>query len=372
MATLSIVAEPFPDWESAVQRAAARDLAEAAAETAPRGCSVRVLVARGGSVPAFDSPRISVEQVPMRTGALPVLWQAGPAARPLDGEIVHAVSPMVPLRSRGGSHDDGSQSTITVPHALAWEAPALLTQTQARLTRSFVKRAAKYADVIVTGTHAVASLLQAHYGADLPVQVIPPAAPAPFLAGPDAAERREALGLPPRYLVTTANDDEYGRLGWAFDALRTDPSLPPLVVIVGLDPAAGAAAALVVPPELDGRVIEVSSADLFDVGAVISGASMLVQPQAFAATGYAVIAALVAGVPVLHAGVDATAELAFDGGVGEFEQRGYVSTLSRLFIASMGDGTSDLEQLAVHASDRGRAFSWSAAAWQLWETHAAL
>lgn len=383
MTTLTLVAEPFPDWEAPVQAAAARALADALAETAPRGCSVRVLVARDSEAPVFDSPRIAVEQVPMPLGSLPFLWQATATARPLDGEMTHAVSPMMPLRSR---REDGSQATITVPHGLAWESPELLTATQARLTRSFVKRAVKHADVIVTGSHATAALLQQHYGDDLAVRVITPAAPTPFLAGDDAAARREALELPEQYLVTTANDDAYGRLEWAFEALRTDPSLPHLVVITGLDPAPqtkasrGAASAGAgspepaerIPEELRGRVAVVPSTDLSDVGAVLSGARMLVQPQSFAASGYAVIAALTAEVPVLHAGVDATAELAFDGGLGEPERLGFVSALSRLFIASVGDGTSELEQLAVHASDRGRAFSWSSAAWQLWEAHASI
>lgn len=382
MTTLTLVAEPFPDWEAAVQAAASRDLAAALAETAPRGCSVRVLIARGSTAPAFDSPRIAVEQVPMPLGSLPFVWQANATARPLDGEMSHAVSPMLPLRSR---HEDGSQNSITVPHVLAWDSPELLTAGQTRLTRSFVKRAAKYADVIITGSHATAAALQQHYGDDLAVQVITPAAPAPFLGGDDAAPRRAALGLPDAYLVTTAHDDAYGRLHWAFDALRTDPSLPHLAVIAGLDPVpqakgqrAGAsvdsAAALAerIPPELRERITVVSSADLFDVGAVIAGARLIVQPQSFAATGYAVIAALTAGVPVLHAGVTATEELAFDGGVGESDAIGFASRLSRLFIASVGDGTSELEQLAVHASDRGRTFSWNAAAWQLWEMHASL
>lgn len=384
MTTLTLVAEPFPDWEAPVQAAAARDLAEAAAEVAPRGCAVRVLIARGSEAPVFDSPRISVEQVPMPLGSLPFLWQANATARPLDGEMTHAVSPMMPLRSRAGSHDDGSQATVSVPHALAWEAPELLTPAQTRLARAFVKRAAKYADVIVTSTHATAELLQRHYGEGLPVQVIVPAAPTPFLAGDDAATRREALGLPERYLATTAAADGYGRLGWVLDALRTDPSLPHLVAIAGLDPttqekgprgssaAAGQALLDGIPEELRGRVSVVPSDDLFDVGAVLAGASMLVQPQSFATSGYPVVAALTAGVPVLHAEVPATAELAFDGGIGESEARGFVSALSRLFIASVGDGTSELEQLTVHASDRGRTFSWSAAAWQLWETHAAI
>ena len=377
MATLSLIAEPFPDWEAAAHFAAAADLAVAIADTAPRSCGARFLTARGTEAPEFSSPKITVEQLPMRASALPLIWQSHATARPLDGEMTHAITPMMPLRPH--AEDDGTQTSVTVPHALAWESPELLTASQGRLTRAFVKRAARHADVIVTTSHATAAVLQQHYGSTLPVQVIPPVAPSSFLAAADSHERRAALGLPERYLVTTANDDELGRLSWVFDALQSDPSLPHLVVITGLDPVQQAKGqahsgelADRIPDALRGRVILVSSADLADVGATISGAEMLVQPQAFAATGYAVVAALMAAIPVLHAGTDAVTEHVLDAGIVESDPVGFATALSRLFIPSAGDGSSEFELLAVHAADRGRSFSWRAVAWQLWETHASI
>lgn len=375
MATLSLIAEPFPDWEARVHFAAAEDLANALAETAPRSCSARFLSARGSTPPVFASPRISAEHLPMGANALPILWQSSTTARPLDGEMTHSVTPMIPLRSR--AEDDGTQTTVSVPNGLAWEHPDLLTPAQGKLTRAFVKRAARHADILITTSHATASLLQEHYGHDLPVQVVPPVAPSVFLAGPDAQARRERLGMPERYVVTTANFDDFGRLQWVLDAYESDPSMPHLVVISGLDPVQHVkgnpqAADIVgsLSAAVRDRVTVIPAEDLADVGAILSGAALLAQPQSFATTGYTVVAALMAGVPVLHADQAAYAEHVLDAGLSEAESAGFITTLSRLFIPSSGDGSSELECLTVHAADRGRSYSWNQVAWQLWETHA--
>lgn len=373
MATLTLIADPFPDWEATAQAAAVRDLTEAVAETAPRSCSARYLIAKGAEKPRFQSPRVSVDQLPLRANMLPFVWQNGATARPLDGEFVHSLTPMIPLRSR--SDDDGSQTSVTIPHAVAWEHPGLLGGPQARLFRTFTRRAIKLADVVFTPTHATARVLHEHYGEHLPVQVLPLAPPAEYLAGADAAERRTALGLPEHYAVTTATTGEHGRLEWLFDALQMDPSLPPLVVLEGLAPRAGGKDSREdgegqqppVPEALRERVVFARPRDLSDIGAVIAGASLLLQPQAYSGTGYTVLAALHAGVPVLHASRCSTAELVLDAGVSADASGPFAAEYTRLFR-----DTEALAQLSVLACDRGRGFTWASTAWQLWETHANL
>lgn len=377
MATLSLVGEALPDWEAPQHLAAAEDLVRALGEAAPRSCSTRMLLAKDRHSPAFASPRIAVEHLPMRATALPLLWQSGTAARPLDGEMTHAITPLMPLRSR--PEDDGTQSSLTVPNGIPWQAPELLSPAQLRVVRAYMKRAVRHADIIITSSHAMATLLVNHYGPDLPVQVIPPVAPTVMLEAADSAERRARLGLPGRYLVTTANNDQFGRLEWVLNALAADPLLPQLVVLTGLDPqphVKGQPQTVTgpenIPAELRERVAFVSAADLSDAGAVISGATLFLQPQSFATTGYSVVAALMSGVPVLHAGTPETTELVVDAGAVETEAALFAATLSRLFITHAGDAPSELQRLAVFAADRGRSFSWESAAWQLWETHAAL
>lgn len=372
MTAITLIAEPFPDWEAEQHSAASRDLAAAVAATAPRTCSARYLISKGAELPTFTSPLLRTEHLPMPAKSLPLVWRAGSAARPLDGEFVHAITPLAPLRAR--EEDDGSQTSVLVPHSIAWDAPELLGKNLAKLYRTYVRRAAKYADVILTPTHATAEVLQAHYGADLPVQVFPLAPPTEFLAPADAAEQSLALGLPERYAVTTAVAGEHGRLEWIFDALRADPSLPPVVIIEGLDPVPPAhpkqggpeqSTAAGVPEDLQGRVLSVKPRTLSDVGTILSGADLLLQPQAYATTGYTLLGALAANAPVLHAGHAATAELVFDAGTAAEDAAGFAAEFSR--IAREPD---ELERLRVIARDRSRSFGWRNTAWQLWETHA--
>ncbi|WP_336659082.1 mannosyltransferase [Leucobacter sp. USHLN153] len=374
MATLTLIADPFPDFEATSHAAATRDLAEAVAQTAPRGCSARLLMSRGSTVPEVTTPRLSTEVLPLRANMLPLVWQNGATARPLDGELVHALTPMIPLRSRG--EDDGSQTSVMIPHSIAWESPALLGNSSARLFRAFTRRAVKLADVILTPTHATARVLQQQYGASLPVQVFPLAPPSDFAAPADAEERRASWGLPDSYAVTTARADALGRLEWVFDAMRRDPELPPLVVLDGVDPRSAlqrekdqdaAAPSTVVPPDLAARVHTVRVEQLSDVGAVFSGAMVLLQPQVFAGTGYSVLAALGAALPVVHAGHPAIDELVLDAGVSADTPNGFAEEYSRLVSES-----GALATLTVLACDRSRGFSWRASAWQLWETHANL
>lgn len=372
MATLTVIADPFPDWEAETQAACARDLAKAIADTAPRSCGVRYLLSRGADEPEFTSPVIRIDRLPMRAQMLPLLWKSGATARPFDGEFVHSLTPLVPLRSRG--EDDGSQTSVTVPHSIAWELPALLGNGQARLYRSFARRAVKLADVIVTGTHATAHVLQECYGADLPVQVLQLAPPTEFLKPADAAERRAALGLPDSYALTTAPAGEHGRLEWIFDAMRADPGLPPVVVIDGLDPYivrrekdGSELPAVRVPDELAARVLVVRPRELADVGAIIAGARLMLQPQAYTGSGTALLGALAAGVPVLHSGHAAAAEIVLDAGAAAPSANEFAAEFGRLFR-----DPETLARLAVLALDRGRGYSWRSAAWQLWETHANL
>lgn len=363
MATLTLIAEPFPDWEAPVHAVAARDLTEALAVTAPRSCSTRYLMAKGSTDPHFTSPLIRSEYLPFRSTMLPLLWQNGATARPLDGEFVHSITPMVPLRSHGD--DDGTQTSVTITHSIAWDAPAILGNSQARLYRAFVRRAVKLADVIFTPTHATARTLQEHFGADLPVQVLQLGAPSEYLRPDDAIERRAEIGVPDHYAVTTATASEDGRLSWVIDALRADPSLPNVVVLEGLDPAANATTPPNIPDELRHRLNFVNPRDLTDVGAVLSGASLLLHPQTYVGTGYTLLGALTGSVPVLHAGHPAAEELVLDAGLAATEAGEFAAEFSRLFR-----DPNSLTKLAVLARDRSRGFGWNGAAWQLWEAHA--
>lgn len=402
MATLTLIGEPFPDAEAAAHAEAARELTAAVAATAPRGCSARMLVAADRPAPTFASARADVERLPLKSSMLPMLWRTGVSARPLDGEFIHALTPMVALRSRG--EDDGSQSSVMVPHALAWLAPETMGASLARTYRAFVKRAVKHADTLVTSTHAVAQALQERYGADLAVQVVPLAAPPSYLEDADSAERRAALGLPDSYIVTNALPGDFGRLEWLLDALAADPTLPDLAVIAGSapieresgsaedpEPTAGDAAQVgttasaqadsgtatesdgaaairaAIPQTITSRVHVVTPRELADVGAVLSGATLLALPQLKLGAGYEVLGALAAGLPVVHSGCPCMEELTLDAGVTAEDPATFARELRRLC-----DDIDERTRLGVLAQDRSRGFTWTATAMALWELHANL
>lgn len=363
MVTLTLIGEPFPDADAQAHLAAARDLTEAIALTAPRGCSARLLIARDTWVPSFDTALATVETLPMPASALLHVWRSGATARPLDGEFVHAMTPMVPLRSR--HDDDGSQNSVLVPHALAWQSPEMMGASQARLYRSYVKRAVKRANTLLTTTHATAAVLQRHYGAALPVQVLPTAAPSDYLARSDADARRAALGLPEHYLVSSAPPGPAGRLEAIYAALAEQPSLPPLVVLAREESRDAVVSS--VPAELTDRVIVIVPGELTDIGAMLSGAQLYVAPEMHIGAGYEILGALAAGVPVVHLGCEAVAEMALEAGREVAAPEGLGSELARLIADD--DARA---QLRVHALDRSRTFSWHGTAWQLWELHANL
>lgn len=296
----------------------------------------------------------------MNAGSLPLLWRTGATARPLDGELVHAGTPLVPLRSR--TEDDGSQTSVVVPHTLAWRAPELMGGAHAKSYRAFVKRAIKFADAVLAPTHAVAEQLGDIYGIE--VQVLPLAAPTEYLENENSAALRNTLGLPGRYVVTTTLPGEHGRLSWLLDAMLADTELPDLVVL-----HLGEAPLPPVREQLAGRVHIVEVDDLAEIGAALSGAVLLALPQTDLGCGFEVLGALAARVPVLYADCTAAGELALDASVSAESEEEFAQALTRL---SRESGAEELQRLRLFADDRTRSFSWRSTAWQLWELHASL
>ncbi|WP_217136013.1 mannosyltransferase [Leucobacter chinensis] len=363
MSTLNVIGEFLEGWEQSGQRASARELTIALADTAPRGCASALLIASNSEAPEIDHPKARVEVMSLHSSMIPLVWRGGPAARPLDGEFVHSLSPLIPLRQR--EEADGSQTTVTVPHTLAWDAPDVLPKGQAKQLRQHVKRAVKHADVILTPTHAVAERLREIYGAYISVQVLPLAAPREYLAPKNIVERLHTLGMPEHYFVSTAYPGETGRLEWILRTLEANPDLPPLVLV-----GPGAEADLSSWPVLADRVHQVmlteeSGAEPGDIGAIIAGARALVLPQVIADCLLPIHGALNSGVPIVHGGAACMAETALDGATAGENEESFAEALTRV-----ARDDEERARLSVLAQDRSRMFSWRTTAWQLWEVHA--
>lgn len=363
MSTLHIIGEFFHNDESQVNFAAARDLTLALAETAPRGSASALLIAADTVPPVLDNPKSRVEKIPLRSSMLPLMWHSNQTARPLDGEFVHALTPLVPLRTR--DEDDGSQSTVMVPHTLAWDAPEALPKGQARKIRAFTRRALKHADIIVTPTHAVAQRLREIYGQAADPQVLPLAAPSEYVACADAMSRREDLGLPAEYIVTTASPGETGRLEWLLRALESDPNLgrdnATHLVIIDVMGKFDKTSWQV----LENRITVLRPDRLSDFGAILSGALLLAMPQTAPGSLYEVYGALKNGIATVHAGASCIAEVTLDAGVAGDNEDEFIEKIRGLLADE-----AQRSKLGVLARDRSRSFSWSQTAWQLWQIHA--
>lgn len=423
MAIINLVGDTFNDVDHAANTAALRDLTAALARTAPRACAVRVLLPKDTADFHTPNPRVSTVQIPLPAKMLPSIWQLGAAVKPIDGQMVHAFSPLTPLKA-AQRRFEGSQITVSVPHLSAFNQDSELSPQQLKQQRAFIKRAVKYADVLIAPNFHIASRLQAEFGATN-VRVASNAAPAEYMPTQNSAARRAQLWLPERYLAVT-EPCHPARLDWLINAVKHNPLLPPLVIVEPysqekapdsaanslsekpkdlpaisdtleiaandfsqtdagahsgdlpaadanisdtpklLDIAANSAESTASTP----RIIRVKPTLLSDYGAILSGAELLVLPHYDLTMCYEVYGAIAAGVPILHAEIPAVAEIAVDAAAIFNDEQSLAEQLA-LFFDSTGNTTS-LQHLRVLAADRSKVYNWDLTAAAIWEIHAAL
>lgn len=345
----------------------AREITTALAAQPPAGWTVRTVAAWHRNVtpaliPAADGPH----RLPAGRRTLAELWRRGlpPTVR---GASVHATTPLAPRRRRG--------LVVTVHDAVPWTHPETLTPRGVAWHRDIIGRAAQRADAIVVPSLAVADDLSGIFptAADRMhvvghgVTSLPPPA--------DAAQRRNRLGLPERYVLAVATLEPRKGLDVLVEsmALRelTSPAPgPAALVIVGppgwgsVDIAAVAARSGLSPD----RVQVTGRLDDTDLAAVLAGAAVLAAPSRSEGFGLPVLEAMAAGVPVVCSDAPALVELA--GGVGLVVPRDDPAALAQALAHVLGDSRA-----AAELTDRGRRratdFSWAAAAERLWGLHLA-
>ncbi|GAA2079957.1 glycosyltransferase family 1 protein [Pseudolysinimonas kribbensis] len=372
MIPLRVIVDEIVNGTAGVARYA-EELTRAVVATRPPGTEVTGIVA---SSPEAD--RLLAERLPglpLRKSALArrelaAAWQRGITVLPGTG-MVHATSLLAPLRRHDRAADPASQIAVTIHDAIAWTQPDLLPARTVSWTRAMARRAERYADAVVVPTHAVAADLDEELGLGDRLRVIG-GAPSTTLSRPvDASARRGALGLPARYVLAVTGWEPRTGLAALLTAMSRirDRDL----VVVG---AAAAHDEVLAAATEAGAVERVHVLDRLgddDLGAVLDGAEVFVQPSLAEGFSLAMIDAFAFGLPVVLSDAPALVEVAADAGL--VVERGDAGRFpARLADALRGvlDDDALRERLAVAAADRARLFSWRDAGEKVWQLHADL
>ncbi|WP_403023455.1 glycosyltransferase family 4 protein [Salinibacterium sp. GXW1014] len=365
------------------------ELARALIEVAPDGCAVAGVIPRS---PAEDRERLTtllpgleeLIELPLPRRELHLAWRAGVTTFPGrtgNGEIrsakgmLHSANAVAPLGRHDRINEPGNQTVVTVHDVTAWTHPDALPKGRAALLRAMVKRAHRYADAVITPTHAVAEQLNETHNFGDRIRVIGGAVSSKLATPVDADARAEALDLPERYILTAGTLEPRKRLGALIASLahRDSVDLPLLIAGPegwgGVDVAAVAADHGLAPD----RVRTLGFLPDADLAVVIARASAFVHPSVSGGFPLPVIEAFSFGVPVVHSDDPSVVEVAADAGVAveASDDSEYPARLAR----AISDVVSDKERasrLSLLGQDRSRAYAWDSAAREVWNLHAEL
>jgi glycosyltransferase involved in cell wall biosynthesis len=319
-------------------------------------------------VDGTDGPR----RLPLGARPLALAWERGLGPVPTGVDVIHAPTlllppPPGPLAPRfGGRRDVGL--IVTIHDAVPWTHPETLTPHGARWHRAMGERAARHADLIVVPSAAVASDL----GPRLDIKpdrlaVVPLGVSAAVTTVPTDADARAArLGLPAGpYLLTLATLEPRKGLDVALRALaRPEAPTVPLLHVGppgwGGTDLAGEAAAAGLRPERAWSLGRLSDADL---AVALSRAAALLVPSRAEGFGLPVVEGMAAGVPVIVSDVPALVEVGGDAVVTV-----PVGDEKALAVAAAAviDDPAARERRSSAGRARARAFSWNAAAAEVW------
>ncbi|WP_457100997.1 glycosyltransferase [Microbacterium sp. P5_E9] len=372
VATLRVVLDQLAAPADADLEMVSRELTRALILSAPQGCEVE------GVIPGVSSGRVDevaaqlsgiarLHKVALPRRELSAALQLG-VATGIGGGMIHSPSLFAPLIKHDRVHDH-DQTVVTVWDLRPWEAPAELPRSVVGWHRAMLKRAAKFADAVVAPTHSMAERLADFAKLGDRVRVIAGAAPTGFAVPSDEVGRRRVLDVPEGFVLLSGGTAESDGLALGFAAIARSGLEVPVVVIDAQEGEEPAIADLASAAGIPQRSLHVRGAlDGPDRGAVLGAAVALLAPSVRSAFPWRVVEALSAGVPVIAAQSAVHAEVIFEGGL---LIEADAAALGDALVQALGS-TSAADRLAVLAGDRGRAFSWRAAADRVWGLHADL
>jgi glycosyltransferase involved in cell wall biosynthesis len=282
-------------------------------------------------------------------------WERGVAVP----RIRRSYSPSLfaPLRADG-------HHVVTIHDAVPWTHPETLTGHGAEWHRAMGARAARFADIVVTPTEAVAERLLDSLDLGNRIRVIG-GAPSEHLTVPvDAAERRARLGVAGDFLAFIGTLEPRKGLERLLESLARIDSTR-LVIIGPLGWGGVNVADLVSRSGIDpSRVLALGRLDDADLASVLAVATALVVPSIDEGFGLPVIEAMSLGVPVIHSTAPALLEVAGGHGLAVDVH----ATRGTIDLAEAITGLNDAalrRDLASRGRARAAQFSWAASAERL-------
>jgi glycosyltransferase involved in cell wall biosynthesis len=345
----------------------ARELAGALAETAGAGDTVAGWVAQHADVSGIQLAGVGGPyKLPVPGRALPLLWERGMGPSPLDVDLVHAPTLLVPPKGR-------ARLVVTIHDAVPWTHPETLTRRGVAFHKRMAERASRTADLIVTPTEAARAELDAVLDLGDRLVVVPPGLARSLAVPDDAVERRRVLGLPESYVLAVSTVEPRKGLDLLVRAVAWPPVEGPggLSLVVagaqgwgGVDVPALAAREGLDPERLHvlGRLSDADLASCF------AGATVFAMTSRSEGFGLPLLEAMALGIPAVCTDIPALAEVA-----------GGAAILVPPDPVAIADAITKLaadpeERAARAAAGRVRAadFSWNTSARTLWELYRSL
>lgn len=358
-------------------RSAARyaaELSRALIETAPDGCGVEAVTAAASAEQRAELAallpglgEVHAARLPRRE--LELAWRFGAVTSPRD-TMLHSPSLLAPLRARERERHGAAQTTVTVHDLAAWHWPETLPPRRAAWERAMLARAERHADAVVVPTHAVADGLRELSSLGDRIRVAGAAVAASLRVPDDTDAVAARLGLPERYVLSTASLNPRRGLDALLDALRGIDA--PLVLAGEPDwrehTLEAAARERGIAPARILRLGELSDAEL---AVVYSRAAVFANPSLEEGFGLASLEAFSLGAPVVNSDAPALEEVA--AGAGLVVERGpaFAENLAE-GIQAVLDNDELAERLRIKGRDRAGAFSWHDSAEKIWQLHADL
>ncbi|MBC7760804.1 MAG: glycosyltransferase family 4 protein [Candidatus Saccharibacteria bacterium] len=357
----------------------AEELTRELINTAPTGCDVVGVVSAS---PEADYRLLNqllpgmtdLMKSPLARRELSLAWQHGFTRIPGKG-MVHAPSLLAPLHRHDRINNESDQIVVTIHDVVPWTHPETLTPHGVTWHKAMARRAQKYADAIVTPTHAVALQLSELFDFDDRVRVIPGAVGSKFQVPVDEAARAERLELPDRYILSVGTLEPRKGIQPLIRALAAEGDVGLPLLIAGpqgwgeLDVTALALEAGLAPDRVRamGRLADA------DLAVALDRATVFVFPSLAEGFGLPVIEAFHFGTPVVHSDDPAVVEVAAGAGVSVALSPAdkYPERLAEA-IASVVNDTALAERLKFTGMDRASAFSWADSAEKVWQLHADL